>query len=101
MNIKGWSLGRELGRGRFATVFAARSQAGRNEALKVISKQEVDAADDWINIANEYEALRNLGPHPNLVCLTGAMQSSACIFFFMDLAEGQDLFEFIKLRQQW
>jgi len=100
MNIKGWSIGRELGRGRFATVFSARSPAGRNEALKVISKKEVDAANDWTNIANEYEALCSLGPHPNLVCLTGAMQSHERIYFFMDFAEGQDLFEFIKLRQR-
>lgn len=94
--LKGWSIGQELGSGRFAKVFSARSEAGLNEALKVISKKEVDLADDWANVANEYEALRNLGPHPNLVCLTGAVQSSDSIYFFMDCAEGQDLFDFIK-----
>lgn len=96
--LQGWSIGQEIGQGRFATVFSSRSPAGRSEALKVISKKEVDAADDWANVASEYNALQNLGPHPNLVCLTGAMQSKERIYFFMDLAEGQDLFDFINTR---
>jgi len=98
MMISGWSLGSKLGVGRFATVYSATNQTGRKEAVKVISKKEVDAADDWANVANEYKALRSLGPHPNIVCLTGALQSTERMYFFMDLADGQDLFDFINLR---
>merc|ERR1719412_379940 len=74
--ISGYSLGSKLGVGRFATVYSATNQTGRKEAVKVISKKEVDAADDWANVANEYKTLRSLGPHPNIVCLTGALQST-------------------------
>jgi len=98
MMVSGWSLGSKLGVGRFATVYSATNQAGRKEAVKVISKKEVAAADDWANVANEYKALRSLGPHPNMLCLTGALQSAERMYFFMDLADGQDLFDFISLR---
>jgi len=101
LKIADWSLGRQLGSGRFATVFCARNQASAcNVAAKVISKDEVDVADDWENVASEYEVLRSLGPHPNIVCLKGAVQSPKRIYFFMDLANGKDLFDFIKIRQQ-
>merc|ERR1711920_541243 len=98
MMISGWSLGSKLGVGRFATVYSATNQAGRKEAVKVISKKEVDSADDWANVANEYKALRSLGPHPNIVCLKEAMQSTERLYFVMDLADGQDLFDFMNLR---
>jgi len=96
--ISGYSLGMKLGVGRFATVYRATNQTGRKEAVKVISKKEVDVADDWANVANEYKTLSSLGPHPNIVCLTGAVQSTERLYFFMDLAEGQDLFDYINLR---
>merc|ERR1719454_2341369 len=86
MVISGWSLGSKLGVGRFATVYSASKLTGDKAALKVISKKEVDSADDWANVANEYKALRSLGPHPNIVCLKEAMQSTERLYFVMDLA---------------
>jgi serine/threonine protein kinase len=96
-----WTICRELGFGRFASVYSAKNVSnGCMEAVKVISKKELCSEDDWKNLRNEYAAMSKVVPHPHIACLTGAFQSETKVYFFMDLAQGKDLFAFIKLRMQ-
>eukprot|EP00746_Dinoflagellata_sp_MGD_P001535 gnl/MRDRNA2_/MRDRNA2_102907_c0_seq1.p1 gnl/MRDRNA2_/MRDRNA2_102907_c0~~gnl/MRDRNA2_/MRDRNA2_102907_c0_seq1.p1 ORF type:complete len:433 (-),score=92.77 gnl/MRDRNA2_/MRDRNA2_102907_c0_seq1:101-1399(-) len=99
-SIGDWTMGRELGIGAFAKVYAVTHRSsGCPGAVKVIAKANL-SRDDYIDVRNEHESWLKLPPHPNLPQLTGALQSEHFIYFFQDLASGKDLFDYIKLRQQ-
>jgi serine/threonine protein kinase len=96
-----WTIGPELGQGRFGTVFKAKNHSTNcAEAVKVILKSTLSDEADWSSTSQEYEMLRKLSPHPHTICLTGALQSESSIYFFLSIANGKELFDYIKLRQQ-
>lgn len=99
--ISDWDIGREVGQGRYGKVFSAKNRSnGSAEAVKVITKKDLVGVDDWLNLRGEHQSLAQLGKHPNIAGMTGALQSDERIYFFMTLAKGKELFDFIKLRQQ-
>jgi serine/threonine protein kinase len=98
--IGDWDIGRELGSGAFAKVFAAKNRlSGRAEAVKVLVKQDL-SPDSLQNARNEYKALCTIGLHQNIAGLTGVLQSQEHMYFFIGFAKGKELFDAIKLRQQ-
>jgi len=96
-NIGDWELASPLGKGRYGRVFEARNRCiDRVDAVKVIMKNDLKSSDDWLFLYNEHETLKKLGNHPNITSLTGAMQSERCVYFCLELATGQDLFEVMR-----
>jgi serine/threonine protein kinase len=99
--LSDWNIGGELGRGAYSAVLNARNRVnGRAEVVKVIQKDGYISQDDRRLIENEYKSLQKVSSHPNIVSLTGALQSHNRIYFFMELAKGKDLFDFMKVREQ-
>jgi len=99
--IADWSVGRILGQGRYATVYQVKNQCnGHSEAMKVISKSKWCADEDRSSIINEYEALQKVSSHRHISGFRGALESKNNLYLFMDFAKGQELFDFIKVRQQ-
>eukprot|EP00746_Dinoflagellata_sp_MGD_P007203 gnl/MRDRNA2_/MRDRNA2_114216_c0_seq1.p1 gnl/MRDRNA2_/MRDRNA2_114216_c0~~gnl/MRDRNA2_/MRDRNA2_114216_c0_seq1.p1 ORF type:complete len:578 (-),score=97.53 gnl/MRDRNA2_/MRDRNA2_114216_c0_seq1:577-2310(-) len=95
-----WDIGRRLGSGAFAIVFAARNRCtNKQEAAKVISKSRL-SREDCLDLCNEHASLSKLPKHTNIAGLTGAVQSMQYVYFFQDFAKGKDLFDFIKMRSQ-
>lgn len=97
-----WDITRHLGDGRYGKVFQAKSQAASNgctHVAKMISLENLNP-EDMMTIRSEYDALKKVGQHPCIAGLTGALQSEANVYFFMELAKGKELFDFIKIRQQ-
>ncbi|XP_050216292.1 CBL-interacting serine/threonine-protein kinase 4 [Mercurialis annua] len=89
-----YELGKLLGRGSFAKVYAARCLADKNKivAIKIIDKvRTVDTAMEPRIIA-EISAMRLLLHHPNILNIHEVMATKTKIFLVMELALGGDLF---------
>lgn len=99
-NIGGWTITTPIGKGRYGRVFQAKNEStDRVDAVKVIMKADLKTSDDWLFLYNEHETLKKLGDHPNITTLMCAMQSETCVYFAMELAHGQDLFEVMKKKR--
>lgn len=95
-----YTIGRELGVGRFSHVYAAVSKAtGKTYAVKVIEKAQLDA--------KEREALRTelailkLVQHPNIIRLKNVFESRRQIQIVMSYVPGGDLFDRLVQRKRF
>ncbi|KAF2290190.1 hypothetical protein GH714_003987 [Hevea brasiliensis] len=88
-----YELGKLLGRGSFAKVYAARSLTDNKlVAIKIIDKtRTVDAAMEP-RIICEISAMRRLQHHPNILKIHEVMATRTKIYLVMDLALGGELF---------
>ncbi|EEF45196.1 CBL-interacting serine/threonine-protein kinase 7 [Ricinus communis] len=89
-----YELGKLLGRGSFAKVYAARSLADNNKlvAIKIIDKtRTIDAAMEP-RIICEISAMRRLQHHPNILKIHEVMATKTKIYLVMELALGGELF---------
>uniref|UniRef100_A0A6N2M5N3 Protein kinase domain-containing protein n=1 Tax=Salix viminalis TaxID=40686 RepID=A0A6N2M5N3_SALVM len=92
-----YELGRLLGRGSFAKVYAARSLSDKTQlvAIKIIDKTKTDAAMEP-RIISEISAMHRLQHHPNVLKIHEVMATKTKIYLVMELASGGDLFSKIQ-----
>ncbi|KAJ9154234.1 hypothetical protein P3X46_027590 [Hevea brasiliensis] len=94
-----YELGRLLGRGSFAKVYAARSlMDNKPVAIKIIDKtRTVDAAMEP-RIICEISAMRRLQHHPNILKIHEVMATKTKIYLVVELALGGELFSKVLQR---
>ena len=97
-----YELIRELGRGGFGVVYAARHlQRGETVALKTLpmglagSSQSLDDAERLHKFRREFRSLSEVN-HPNLVGMQSLEVDGDQWFFTMDLVDGVDFLEYVR-----
>ncbi|XP_065863189.1 CBL-interacting serine/threonine-protein kinase 7-like [Euphorbia lathyris] len=93
-----YELGRMLGRGSFAKVYAARTLADNKlVAIKIIDKLRMDSIMEP-RIICEISAMRRLQHHPNVLKIYEVMATKTKIYLVMELALGGELFSKVLQR---
>ncbi|KAM7256070.1 hypothetical protein ACFE04_011811 [Oxalis oulophora] len=88
-----YELGRLLGRGSFAKVYAAKSILNNsNVAIKIINKTKTMDAAMEPRIIREVAAMRRVQDHPNILKIHEVMATKTKIYLVMELATGGELF---------
>lgn len=93
----GYVLGDSLGKGSYAVVKVAFSKKlKRQVAIKIVMKKK--APQDYITkfLPREISVMKQLS-HPNIVGLYEAIETSSRIYLVMDMADGGDLLDYIKM----
>lgn len=94
IEIPGYELLREIGRGNFGTVWQAeRKKTGQRVAIKVVDN-ETDI--NWTYFRRELEFLRELEEHPNTLTILDAQLDSEPPYIVMPLADGGSLEESVR-----
>jgi len=90
-------LGKELGRGSFATVFLAdHEKTGEKKAVKKIDRSRL-SPKLLQNLESEISILRDF-QHENIVKLYGIMKNTSHIFLFLEFCGGGDLHKYIRMK---
>jgi serine/threonine-protein kinase ULK2 len=97
-NVVGeFRLGKELGRGSFATVFLAEhEQTKEKKAVKKIDRSRL-SPKLLQNLESEISILRDF-QHENIVKLHGIMKNPSHIFLVLEFCGGGDLHKYIRLK---
>lgn len=94
IEIPGYELVREIGRGNFGTVWQAeRQKTGQRVAIKIVDN-ETDI--NWTYFRRELEFLRELEEHPNTLTILDAQLDSDPPYIVMPLADGGSLEESVR-----
>ena len=89
---------RKLGSGGMGVVFLAHNRImGRDEVLKVISREIVETPDVLERFRREIRAVGSL-QHPNIVTAYTAFTAGASLVFAMEYVEGLDLARLVKAK---
>jgi serine/threonine protein kinase len=95
-SITGFELTALLGRGRMATVYAARQPAlGREVAIKVVEAKGEDAAQYLPQLENEAQSLAGLH-RPSIVALYEFGRTGESAYYVMPMLDGGDLTRLAK-----
>ncbi|KAL2921011.1 Calcium-dependent protein kinase 24 [Bienertia sinuspersici] len=99
-NIKQkYKFGKELGRGEFGVTYQCKElETGENYACKTISKSKLRTDVDIEDVRREFEIMRNLPKHTNIVAFKEAFEDKEAIYLVMELCEGGELFDRIVAR---
>lgn len=94
IEIPGYELLREIGRGNFGTVWQAeRKKTGQQVAIKVVDN-ETDI--NWTYFRRELDFLRELEEHPHTLTILDARLDSEPPYIVMPLADGGSLEEAVR-----
>ncbi|HZW29564.1 MAG TPA: protein kinase, partial [Isosphaeraceae bacterium] len=89
---------RELGRGGMGVVYLAHNQLmGRDEVLKVVSKQLIERKGVPERFSREIRSAARL-MHPNIVHAYSAFRCGESVVFAMEYVEGLDLAKLVKTK---
>ncbi|GJP65633.1 hypothetical protein CLOP_g22502 [Closterium sp. NIES-67] len=89
----------ELGRGRFGVIRGCLCRvSGDRFACKSISKSMLQCQQDIEDVRREVAVMEMLRGHPSVVNLTAAFEDAQDVHLIMELCEGGELFDRIKLR---
>ena len=98
VDLPDYRILRELGRGGMGVVYLAHNQLmGRDEVLKVVSRQLLDRSGVLDRFLREIRAAARLH-HPNVVTAYSAFRGGEHIVFAMEYVEGLDLARMVKSR---
>ncbi|BES96731.1 testis-specific serine threonine-protein kinase [Nesidiocoris tenuis] len=101
LSKKGFKLGKTIGEGTYCKVRIAfkASELGYHErvACKVVNKNR--ASDEFVSkfLPRELSIVRSI-KHPNIVTVFNIIESDDQVYMFMDLCDGGDFLDFIRLR---
>ncbi len=96
LSVHGYTVGRTLGHGSYATVKEAHSAKHKcTVAIKVISKKR--APSDYLEkfLPREMDVVKLL-KHPNLVVFLQSIETNNRVFLIMECAKGGDLLEAVR-----
>ena len=94
VQIPGYTLTRELGRGSFGTVWkAVREKTGQSVAVKVVNQGETL---NWDYFRRELDFLREIEEHPHTLTVLDAQLDNDPPYIVTPLAEGGSLEEAVK-----
>jgi serine/threonine protein kinase/WD40 repeat protein len=106
IEIPGYKLTQELGRGSFGTVWKAeREKTGQVVAVKIVEQSE---GLNWDYFRRELDFLREIEEHPHTLTILDAQLESSPPYIVMPLAEGgsleqasRDAIPDLKQAQKW
>ncbi|KJH40263.1 kinase domain protein [Dictyocaulus viviparus] len=94
--IDDFEIGRILGRGRFGSVFAARSkQDDVLIALKILFKEQIDKYNVRHQVKREIKIQHHLR-HPNILRLIGYFHDPHRVYILLEFAHGVALYDRLK-----
>lgn len=94
IEIPGYDLIKEIGRGNFGTVWQAeRKKTGQKVAIKIVDN-ETDI--NWTYFRRELEFLRELEEHPNTLTILDAQLEQDPPYIVMPLADGGSLEQSVR-----
>ncbi|KAJ1354644.1 hypothetical protein KIN20_011638 [Parelaphostrongylus tenuis] len=94
--IDDFDIGRPLGRGKFGSVFIARSKEEKIVvALKVLFKEQIFKHNVAHQVKREIEIQYHLR-HPNILQLKGYFHDQQRVYIILEFAEGGELYERMK-----
>ncbi|XP_001603166.1 testis-specific serine/threonine-protein kinase 4-like [Nasonia vitripennis] len=92
----GYTLGKTIGVGTFATVKIAKSERhGYQVAVKIVSKFQAPSANLNKFLPSEIEVVKGLR-HPHLIRFLQAIETSHRIYIIMEFAENGSLFDILR-----
>ena len=95
-----YTIGKELGIGKFSSVCACTHKAtGKQYAVKIIDKSGVD--DEEREALRTEIAVLQLVHHPNIIHLKNVFETKKNIYIVTGLVEGGDLFDRIVKRRRF
>ncbi|KAL1554634.1 Calcium-dependent protein kinase 14 [Salvia divinorum] len=84
----------ELGRGEFGITYMCTDKSnGEFLACKSISKKKLRTRVDIEDVKREVEIMKHLPKHSNIVTLKGTYEDDSAVHLFMELCEGDELFD--------
>lgn len=95
LQISGYRIEQEIGRGGFGAVYRARHSDGRIVAIKVMLSR-VDADDDAIEKFKREVAVTAQLQHPNIVRVHESGASGTAFYFVMDFCDGGSAWEMMR-----
>ncbi|KAF6137447.1 hypothetical protein GIB67_009923 [Kingdonia uniflora] len=90
-----YELGQELERMEFGITYLC---TGDTFACKSISKKKLRTATDIEDVRREFEIMKHLPPHPNIVRLKDTYEDDVAVNLVMELCEGEELCDRIVAR---
>ena len=99
LDMHGYSVGKSLGQGSYATVKEAYSKRHKTMvAIKIISKRK--APQDYLQkfLPREIEVVKLL-KHPNLILFLQSIETNNRVYLIMENATGGDLLEVVRERR--
>jgi eukaryotic-like serine/threonine-protein kinase len=96
LQIPGFTIEKELGRGGFGAVYSARRKAdGSRVAIKVMLSQAEASEDAILKFKREMEVNRQLD-HPNIVRFYESGSHKGAFYFVMELCDGGSLLDLFR-----
>lgn len=100
LESRGYSLGRKIGKGTYATVTLAQYIDNKGQHIKLACKiiDKTKTAKDFLQkfFPRELDIITKLD-HPNIIHIHSILQRGPKVFIFMKYAENGDLLDYIKL----
>ena len=94
LEVPGYTLTREIGRGNFGTVWQAeRTKTKQQVAIKIVAHE---AGLNWDYFRRELDFLRELEEHPNTLTILDAQLDGDPPFIVMPLADGGSMEESVR-----
>uniref|UniRef100_A0A0R3PIX9 Aurora kinase n=1 Tax=Angiostrongylus costaricensis TaxID=334426 RepID=A0A0R3PIX9_ANGCS len=94
--IDDFDIGRPLGRGKFGSVFIARSKEEKIVvALKVLFKDQIKKHNVMHQVKREIEIQYHLR-HPNILRLKGYFHDQQRVYIILEFADGGELYDRLK-----
>jgi len=109
LRVSGYRLGRALGGGLSARVFEAEPPPGQQpafpggEVLRVMRKSSVRHVSDLVSLHRSCQVMRMLSTnwrHPNIVNILGIYHSPTNIYFRMERAGAENLYQRLQARDR-
>lgn len=112
LSTRGYELGKQIGKGGFATVYAAtRTLDGKPVAIKVVERRYhilfsnscptgtnltlKNSDDERDSLTNEVNATSELS-HPNIIKTYEVFEGPRTCFFVMEFMKGGDMLEYVN-----
>ncbi|XP_067124548.1 aurora kinase-like [Centruroides vittatus] len=94
--IDKYKITKEIARGRFGTVYLARTKHSKKKKAVKIVKKQFSRSDQFEEIQREINVWNSVSAHPNIVRLIGFFQTDTNFGFVSDFVEGESLRNFLQ-----
>ncbi|XP_023210541.1 serine/threonine-protein kinase Sgk2-like [Centruroides sculpturatus] len=94
--IDKYKITKEIARGRFGTVYLARTKFSEKEKAVKIVKKKFSNSDQFEEIQTELNVWNSVSAHPNIVRLIRFFQTDTSFCFVSDYVEGESLRIFLQ-----